>query len=534
MANKYTSKFPLFKTPVELLTMFDPAFLDETYKLYPWQVELLNAFSRDVPIGECNRLTAIAANGSGKSQFILAPCCAWMAVAFENSLSYVTSSSASQLDTQTERFLDSLAQKMNKVSNETVGADWWNIVKRKKTFLPNNSYIDLFATDEPRRAEGKHPLVPDGEFAIFVDEGKSIVEEIYGAIDRCTGATRRLDISSAGGCSGHFYEINTRPELGWQRWKITYEDCPHVKPSEVTQLFRKHGINDPLVRSILFSEFTDINDATVIRRETLNTCEANFDGSRIRTFGQRRAGIDVAYGGGDEMVISIWEGNINIGQESVRFYNAEKGIEQVIHWIQKYQLANNNVWIEFDGINKGLVYGLESVGYSFNKFLSGGKPMDNKRYANRMTEQWFKIKRYVEEGWIKFTPDMQLRSQLTNRYYKRQVGGDKIILERKEEARKKGHPSPDRADAVMIAWADCPTIEEFLETNVAKDTSIKPKYGSIITADSLSTFEDHIQQTGFFNNPDGSSKSKSRQLVHGSEQVLDSRNNTFLNIDWLV
>ena len=302
-------------------------------------------------------------------------------------------------------------------------------------------------------------------------------------------------------------------------------------------MFKKHGINDPLVRSILFSEFTDVGDSTVIRREALNNCEKLFDSGRVRSFGERRAGIDVAYGGGDEMVISIWEGNVNIGQESVRFYNAEKGIETIIHWIQKYQLEHHNVWIEFDGVNKGMVYGLESVGYNFNKFLSGGKPKDSKRYANRMSEQWFKIKRYVEEGWIKVFPDLQLKGQLTNRYYRRQAGSDKIILERKEEARKKGHPSPDRADAMMIAWADCPTIEEFLGEYVDKSGIVKTtKYGKIVSETGLNAYEDALQAgADFFDARHGEKNS----FIHGSSEVMDKSNNSpdensLINIDWLA
>lgn len=501
--------------------MFDENFLKETHKLYPWQIEIMQEFAKDKDVNDMIRLTAVAANGSGKSQFILAPCIAWMAVAFEQSLSYVTSSSASQLDTQTERFLDNLAIKMNDRCKKDFGLDVWDNIKRKKTFLPNRSFIDLFATDEPKRAEGKHPIVPEGEFAIFVDEGKSIAEDIYGAIDRCTGATRRLDISSAGGCSGHFYEINTREELGWKRWKIKYTDCPHWKKEEALQLIRKHGINDPLIRSILFSEFTDVNDSTVIRREALSECKKLFNKDRVKLFTPVRAGIDVAFGGGDEMVISVWEGNICIGQETVRLYNAEKGVDTIVNWIQKYKLEHHNVWIEFDGINKGMVYALEAQGYFFNKFLSGGKAKDSKRYTNRMSEQWFKIKRYIEEGWIKPYPDNILESQLVNRYYKRSGDGDRIMLERKEEAKKKGHPSPDRADAMMIAWADCPEIEDFLTDHVVKDVNRHSnKYGKSFDSVGIFEFEDKLQRgESFFEKSD----SNVDVPVNGSSQLLEEQ-----------
>jgi len=468
--NNFTNKFHLrCKSPIELLLFYDKKFLDETCRLYPWQMEILKEFSRSKPQEDMIRMAVIAANGSGKSQFILAPCALWLAVSFEQSLAYITSSSASQLDTQTERFIDSLADKMDKVEMEICGVKVWDNIKRKKTFLPNQSYIDLFATDEPKRAEGKHPLVPNGEFGIFVDEGKSIEPDIYGAIDRCTGATRRLDISSAGGCHGHFYEVCTKPELNWWVSRITYRDCPHISQAEFDQQIKKHGIADPLVRSIFFSEFTDIEDSTVMRGETVEKCRSR---SKEPTFNfikftERRAGLDLS-GGGDEMVLSIWEGNVMLDQETARFKDVSLGVAEIISWVGKWSLKNENIWVEYDGFNRGIVAMLDDKGYSFNRILSGGRAFDSKRYANRITELWFNFKRYIEEGLVSLVPDLQLKSQLSNRYYRRHTGTDKIILERKEEARKKGHPSPDRADACVFAWAACPTIEQFQDEYLSK------------------------------------------------------------------
>lgn len=476
MSNRFTTKFPVFKTPVELLVFYDPDFLSETFRLYPWQVEILNKFSSDKPLDDILRMAVIAANGSGKSQFILAPCALWLAVAFEQSLAYITSSSAIQLDTQTERFIDALADKMDKKHQELQGLKVWDNIKRKKTFLPHKSFIDLFATDEPKRAEGKHPLVPNGEFGIFVDEGKSIEADIYGAIDRCTGSTRRLDISSAGGCHGHFYDINTNMELGWWTRKITYRDCPHISPAEFNQQVKKHGIHDPLVRSMFFSEFTDVEDAIVMRRETVEQCMNKDRKIPQINFTEKRAGLDLS-GGGDEMVLSIWIGNIMLGQESNRFRDVGMGVQEVMHWVDKWGIPHENVNVEFDGFNRGIVAMLDDKGYNFNRVLAGGKAIDGKRYANRMTELWFNFKRYVEEGLVALTPDSLLKAQLSSRYYRRQSGSDKIILERKEEAKKKGHPSPDRADACVLAWANCPTIESFQEEHLSAPKVAQSKYG---------------------------------------------------------
>lgn len=466
--NKYTTKFPVFRDPVELLVYYDEDLLNELYYLYGWQVETLRKFAEDVPPEEILRMVLLAANGSGKSQFILAPCAAWMAVAFEQSLAYVTSSSASQLDTQTERFLDRLAEKMIlREKNNFGGKEIWKVVKRRKEFLPNNSYIDLFATDEARKAEGKHPLVIGGEFGIFVDEGKSITPEIYSAIDRCLGATRRFDVSSAGGCHGHLYDICTRPELGWWVKKIVWTDCPHIRESEFKQAVAKDGLHHPLTRSIFFSEFTSVEDKIVITRENITLCDSIFRGEVKLGL---HAGLDLS-AGGDETVLSVWDGNVQIGLEYCRHSNTSLGVAEIIRWCNRYGLTSSQVWVEYDGFNRGIVDSLAEKGWEFNKVLAGSQAIDKSHYGNRMTELWFNFRRYVEEQCVKLIPDDLIREQLCNRYYRRHQGTDKLVLERKEEARSKGHPSPDRADATVMAFATYPLIDDFINLHGSKFTS---------------------------------------------------------------
>ena len=473
-------------------------------------------------------MAVVANNGSGKSQYVLAPCAIWVAVAFNRSLGYVTSASAAQLDTQTERFIDYLANKMNVWHRKELGEteDVWRIVKRSKQFLPNNSLIDLFATDEPRKAEGKHPLPGGREFAIFVDEGKSIEENIYGAIDRCTGATRRLDISSAGGCFGHFYDICTKSELGWWHRKIKYTDTPHVKNKELEQAILKYGINDPLVRSIYFSEFTSVDDSTVVTRETWDKCKQFFDDSRIISIGDNsnRMGVDLS-GGGDESVCSIWRSNVQIAIEAFRFYDTAQGAKEVMSIQDKYGVKDHNVNIEFDGFNRGIVDSLADKGRNYNKVLANGKAFDSARYSNRMTELWFELKRYVEEGYISFLPDITQKNQFIGRYYKRSLLNSKIQLEAKKEARAKGHPSPDRADAAVLAWANMPLIDEFIDKNVgasARDIleRSKPKYGKRVAESEVSEYLDNLAygEESFFGNKSGL---KERPLTANSLAALD-------------
>lgn len=470
----------IFKDPFELLAFYDDDIRLGRARLYPWQVECLKQFARRrSSIEDIIKLALVANNGSGKSKYILAPCAVWLAVNFAESLTIVTSSSAEQLDKQTERYIDMLADKMDTMhKGEFGGVRMWDNVKRAKRFLPHKSFIDLFATDEPKRAEGRHPLVIDGEFAIIVDEGKSVADDIYGAMMRCKGYTRRLDASSSGNTSGYFYDSVTKPELGWWTKTVTVFDCPHIAKAEIADNIARYGLWHPLVRSSLFSEFTSAEGKVVITKEAIDNAanvwkvaenhalNTGMPNPLILHFGEH-SGLDLS-AGGDEIVLSIWDGTVQRAQETAVFRNTVLGTQEIIHWIQKHRLDATKIWADDGGIGRGIIDNLHAAGYLVNRVLNQWRAMDKTRYANHGTESWFSFKRFVEEAQLKLLPDKKLESQLINRYYKIRQTTNQIILESKEEARANGHPSPDRADAAVLAWTNFPfplNLEALLNKN---------------------------------------------------------------------
>jgi hypothetical protein len=483
MSPTRSSKFLPFKTPLELAVFYDGDLRAGKYDLYPWQIDMLNEYSVELATDEIMNMGLIAANGSGKSKIIMAPCITWLATQFNEAQCTVTSASAHQLDTQTERYVNQIGNNINAFHRDDFGGeDIFKMVNRKKFFKPTGSFVNLFATDESGKAEGAHPLVFGGELGIFIDEGKSIDEEIYRAITRCTGLTRRVDISSPGGCHGHFYDVCTRNELtycftengerkvinegirkaGWRIWKVTAWDCPHIRQTEIEQAIVKYGLHDPLVRSAFFAEFTSVDEQTVISYETLRSCmkiwaeaKAQRTEDDLKLLFGFHAGLDLA-AGGDENVFSHWDGNIQIAQETARRKDTTQAVKEIIHWFEKHgykQETANRIWADDGGVGRGIIDRLHELGWKINRVLNQHRAFDNTRYANRGTELWFNFKRFVEEGQVKLLPDTILHSQLSNRYYK-QPYNNKLQLESKPEAKLNGHPSPDRADACILAWTN--------------------------------------------------------------------------------
>jgi hypothetical protein len=448
-------------TPLKMLCFYDDDINSGKVKLAGWQIELLNYLGKPHAFKDpAVQAILLAANGSGKSQFILAPFAIWMIMKWQESLTIITTASGNQLDAQNLRYCTRLARKINEFHKADFPEQIIDCQYRKFFNKVTESYLNMFATDETGKAEGWHPIKPDGKFAIIVDEGKTVADDIYDALERCTGYTHRLEISSAGKSSGRFYSMwhNKEIEDVVLKKRITAFMCPHIPVEEINQKIKKYGLHDPLIRSSIYSEFTSTDQQVVITRELLlksaSLCSEHY------IFGPLRAGFDLA-AGGDENSMSVWLGNKEISAYHCKYGDTSKTVREYIDFIQSFkgQLKAENVYADDGGVGRGILDNFREKGYKFQRILNQSRPFDNTRYSNRGTELWWNFRRFIEEYQVLFLKnekgdlDNTLLNQLSNRYYKTQTGTGKIILEAKQLAKKEGHPSPDRADAIILAWS---------------------------------------------------------------------------------
>lgn len=80
----------------------------------------------------------------------------------------------------------------------------------------------------------------------------------------------------------------------------------------------------------------------------------------------------------------------------------------------------------------------------------GGK--GDRYYGTNAGVWWGFLRRLMQEQLLALPPDDELRQQLTTRMFATNLAG-KIVLEQKEHMRDRGVPSPDKADALALAFA---------------------------------------------------------------------------------
>jgi phage terminase large subunit len=96
---------------------------------------------------------------------------------------------------------------------------------------------------------------------------------------------------------------------------------------------------------------------------------------------------------------------------------------------------------------------LKQLGYPVIPVNFGSRPdgMTNAKVANKRAEMWVRMREWLQ-GEVGIPDDPALEAQLTSVEYKHDAN-NALLLERKEDMKRRGLPSPDRADALALTFA---------------------------------------------------------------------------------
>jgi hypothetical protein len=479
---------------LRFLSLFDPSIQNNQFTLHPWQAEV----NEDISFGRTRinkevvkeqkpdsihpyKFALCAANGSGKDAFVIAPLALWFICTKIKAKVIITSASGTQLTTQTEHYISTLAKSVNTMSVQMFGFEIIKIRKRHIYCTLSGSVIHLFATDEGEKAEGHHPTAPGCEMMIIVNEAKSVGSEIFDALRRCTGYNYWIDVSSPGEPIGWFYKHYT----SWpNKRRVTYFDCPHQSPDEFEEDRRELGEHSPLFRSKWLALFTFIGGEYVVSQDRLEELRRKNRRNEVKPILQSkpiRIGLDIALStAGDESTLRAWKGNKEIFKYEWRIQDSTL-LTIAIHTVlmkEKIPMNHNYIFADDGGVGRAVIDQLNRMGYNINRVLNQSASKNKKQYRNKGAQSWYKFGRLIEQQILIFLqPDEEkLFSQIASRKYKTKAEGlDKLQLQSKKEMISEGLPSPDRADACVLAFTDV-SLEEFLdefESNDSKSVEIE-------------------------------------------------------------
>ncbi|MBG9656070.1 phage terminase large subunit [Cytobacillus firmus] len=323
---------------------------------------------------------------------------------------------------------------------------------------------------KPENMQGFHE-----DYMLFVvDEASGVADNIMEAIlGTLSGAENKLLMcGNPTRTSGVFYDSHHKDRADYKAHKVSSWDSPRASKENIERLIRKYGKDSDVVRVRVYGEFPKSEPDVFIPLEMAEMATEK----EIEPYGHElHIGVDVARYGDDETVIAP---RIAGKVFNLQCYNKKGTTEttgNIIATAREFHslfpfINHVLIKIDDDGVGGGVTDQLNEIimqeNFPFTIQVlpvgNGRTAHDNEHYENRGTEIWAAIRDRLKENLTEYLQDNpatvqlpkddRLISQLTTRKY-RMTSKGRIMLERKEDMKKRGLDSPDRADAVALAFA---------------------------------------------------------------------------------
>jgi hypothetical protein len=264
--------------------------------------------------------------------------------------------------------------------------------------------------------------------------------------------------------TGEFYETFHKQREIWKHQKIDSRSVEGTDKLVLNNIIKVHGEDSYEANVEVKGEFPNTSSTQFISRSLVEE-------ARLReTFEDKYAalimGVDPARYGDDKTVIMYRQGRDTRNVPPI--IKLEKKDNMVVanviaEQIDKYK--PDAVCIDA-GNGTGIIDRLREMGYLVHEVWFGSES-DREEYADKRTELWGEIREWLKGGCLPEN-NVDLIDDLVGPNYKFVGAAEKIKLESKEEMKKRGHHSPDTADALACT---------FFVKVARKDNSLSRKKG---------------------------------------------------------
>ena len=349
--------------------------------------------------------------------------------------------------------------------------------------ITDANYIQGISTNEAVKFQGIHGR----KILIIADEAPGIRADIWDAIEgvRAGGDVHVLMLGNPVIPSGYFFNAFGRGRAIWDTFTISAFDTPNLAgvtmeqllamgdeelayapaPYLVTRRWVKEralawGQKHPMFCARVLGEFPTQSAYCVFSLELIERSKRDPTAQETELLKTARIqiGIDVAGPGEDETVVVVRSGGVVF--ETQAFAEADpRG--RVVQVLSRWKRTGRLQWVVVDviGIGYNFALHLADLGFPVVQFNAGHRPIDTERFTNLKAEAYWQLREHMEKGAISGLNDLETEAQLSAILY-RPTSSGRTEIESKEEARKRGQSSPDRAEALVMAFLKVVLREE--------------------------------------------------------------------------
>jgi phage terminase large subunit len=330
-------------------------------------------------------------------------------------------------------------------------------------------YAIGISTNEGVRLQGFHAK----NMLFVLDEAPGVLPEIFEAIEgaRAGGDVRVLEVGNPTIASGPFYDAFSTGREDWNLITISAFDTPNLQgltiesllelPEEeldnnpmpylttrrwVKEKYREWGPGHPLWESRVLGNFPAQAEDALLSLTWLEQ-------AKIRELpvdeGVLDGGLDVAGPGEDETVLAIRCGSKLIHLES---WTESDPRGKVLAALEPFKGRIRRLNVDSTGIGYGMARHIADFKYNVRDVNVGAAARHPEKYVNLKAELYWGLRMRFQSGEISGCFSEKAIGQLAGIRYQHNARGQ-VVIESKDDLRKRGVKSPDLAEAVMLAFA---------------------------------------------------------------------------------
>ena len=252
--------------------------------------------------------------------------------------------------------------------------------------------------------------------------------------------------------SGYFFDTHNKNRDKWWTRRVSCVDSPRVSKEFVEEMRETYGEESNAFRVRVLGEFPLSDDDTVIPIDLALSAQH-------RDIVERPGvvpiwGLDVARFGTDSSVLAKRFGSV------IRPLSVWRGLDTMQlsgAIVAEYEQTPHPerpeiIIVDVIGIGAGVVDRLREIGLPVRGLNVSEAPSVKGRHHNLRSELWFATKAWLELRDSKLPMDEHLIAEMAAPRYSFTSSG-KLLVESKENMKKRGLKSPDRADAVCLTMA---------------------------------------------------------------------------------
>lgn len=311
--------------------------------------------------------------------------------------------------------------------------------------LPNGARVRIYGADNPDSMRG---VYLDGA---VIDEPAQMKPAMWSEVLRPALADRGGWATFIGTPKGRnwLYDVWRRAQKDpeWFTLMLKASETGILSPDEIKSL--SQDMSPAEVAQEFECSFDAPGVVQFIPQEIVDAAR----GRQVARTGARVMGVDVARFGDDRTVFLVRKNTV----EEIR---VKRGIDTMQTAALAGELASqvrpDAVFVDGVGVGGGVVDRMRQLGFRVVDVNAGGRPDASDRYRNKRAEMWGRMREWLRDvGSI--PADLTMGAELCDDLIAPQYEFDaasRLLLESKEDMKKRGLPSPDIGDALALTFAE--------------------------------------------------------------------------------